>query len=173
MRIFKKIYSILLLIAGIYAIFNYPNLGRSMPETIGALIGVVLVTFLPAYFLFNDEAISNKTTLILKTILAIIIAIITLYVFIKVKDGIDNPLGLLGFMSGLVTAFLLLKDMADNYVQQENTAQPIKEKLIPSDLGQTPDDSLTRLKKAKEMLDNKLITDSDYETIKARIIKEL
>jgi len=35
---------------------------------------------------------------------------------------------------------------------------------------QTTDDSLARLQKAKEMLDNKLITDSEYETIKARII---
>jgi hypothetical protein len=35
------------------------------------------------------------------------------------------------------------------------------------------DDSLTRLQKAKEMLDNKLITDSEYESIKARIISGL
>lgn len=39
-----------------------------------------------------------------------------------------------------------------------------------SQAGQTADDSLARLQKAKEMLDNKLITDSEYETIKARII---
>ena len=39
-----------------------------------------------------------------------------------------------------------------------------------SQAGQTSDDSLTRLQKAKEMLDNKLISDSEYETIKARII---
>jgi hypothetical protein len=42
---------------------------------------------------------------------------------------------------------------------------------------QTPenssDDSLTRLKKAKEMLENKLITDSEYESIKAKIISGL
>ena len=36
--------------------------------------------------------------------------------------------------------------------------------------GQTSDDSLARLQKAKELLDNKLISDSEYETIKARII---
>lgn len=35
---------------------------------------------------------------------------------------------------------------------------------------QTQEDSLERLKKAKEMLDNKLITDSEYDSIKARII---
>jgi hypothetical protein len=42
-----------------------------------------------------------------------------------------------------------------------------------SQAGQTSDDSFTRLQKAKEMLDNKLITDSEYETIKARIISGL
>ena len=35
---------------------------------------------------------------------------------------------------------------------------------------QTQEDSIERLKKAKEMLENKLITDSEYESIKARII---
>ncbi|MBS1487373.1 MAG: PH domain-containing protein [Bacteroidetes bacterium] len=35
------------------------------------------------------------------------------------------------------------------------------------------DDSTARLMKAKEMLDNKLITDSEYESIKARIISGL
>ena len=35
------------------------------------------------------------------------------------------------------------------------------------------DDSLSRLQKAKAMLDNKLITDSEFETIKARIISGL
>ncbi|HEV3223520.1 MAG TPA: PH domain-containing protein [Puia sp.] len=35
------------------------------------------------------------------------------------------------------------------------------------------EDSLSRLQKAKAMLDNKLITDSEFETIKARIISGL
>jgi len=35
------------------------------------------------------------------------------------------------------------------------------------------EDSTSRLKNAKEMLDNKLITDSEYESIKARIISGL
>jgi hypothetical protein len=35
------------------------------------------------------------------------------------------------------------------------------------------EDSLNRLQKAKAMLDNKLITDSEFETIKARIISGL
>jgi len=35
------------------------------------------------------------------------------------------------------------------------------------------EDSLARLQKAKAMLDNKLITDSEFETIKARIISGL
>ena len=40
-------------------------------------------------------------------------------------------------------------------------------------VGSSSDDSLTRLQKAKEMLENKLITDSEYESIKARIISGL
>jgi len=39
--------------------------------------------------------------------------------------------------------------------------------------GNPSDNSLSRLQKAKEMLDNKLITDSEYESIKARIISGL
>jgi hypothetical protein len=39
--------------------------------------------------------------------------------------------------------------------------------------GNSSEDSLSRLQKAKAMLDNKLITDSEFETIKARIISGL
>jgi hypothetical protein len=39
--------------------------------------------------------------------------------------------------------------------------------------GNASEDSLTRLKKAKEMLENKLITDSEFESIKAKIISGL
>jgi hypothetical protein len=39
--------------------------------------------------------------------------------------------------------------------------------------GNASEDSLTRLQKAKEMLDNKLITDADFESIKAKIISGL
>jgi hypothetical protein len=37
----------------------------------------------------------------------------------------------------------------------------------------SPEDPLSRMRKAKAMLDNKLITDSEFETIKARIISGL
>lgn len=37
----------------------------------------------------------------------------------------------------------------------------------------TSDDSLARLQKAKDMLDNRLITDSEYESIKAKIVNGL
>jgi hypothetical protein len=36
--------------------------------------------------------------------------------------------------------------------------------------GNTPEDAVTKLQQAKQMLDNKLITDSEYESIKARLI---
>lgn len=39
--------------------------------------------------------------------------------------------------------------------------------------GNSSEDALTRLQKAKEMLENKLITDSEFESIKARIISGL
>jgi hypothetical protein len=36
--------------------------------------------------------------------------------------------------------------------------------------GNTPEDAVSKLQQAKQMLDNKLITDSEYESIKARLI---
>jgi hypothetical protein len=36
--------------------------------------------------------------------------------------------------------------------------------------GNTSEDAVTKLQQAKQMLDNKLITDSEYESIKARLI---
>lgn len=42
-----------------------------------------------------------------------------------------------------------------------------------SQAGNASEDALTRLQKAKEMLESKLITDSDFESIKAKIINEL
>ncbi|MFI5193209.1 MAG: PH domain-containing protein [Chitinophagales bacterium] len=41
------------------------------------------------------------------------------------------------------------------------------------EINNSSEDSLSRLQKAKAMLDNKLITDSEFETIKARIISGL
>jgi hypothetical protein len=39
--------------------------------------------------------------------------------------------------------------------------------------GNAPEDAATKLQQAKQMLDNKLITDSEFESIKARIISGL
>jgi hypothetical protein len=39
--------------------------------------------------------------------------------------------------------------------------------------GNLPEDAATKLQQAKQMLENKLITDSEYESIKARIISGL
>jgi hypothetical protein len=39
--------------------------------------------------------------------------------------------------------------------------------------GNTSEDAASKLKQAKQMLDDKLITDSEYESIKARIISGL
>jgi hypothetical protein len=39
--------------------------------------------------------------------------------------------------------------------------------------GNIPEDAAAKLAQAKQMLDNKLITDSEFESIKARIISGL
>jgi hypothetical protein len=45
--------------------------------------------------------------------------------------------------------------------------------MSPQQTGNTSDDAAAKLQQAKQMLDNKLITDSEYESIKAKIISGL
>ncbi len=56
----KTVIGIGLIILGIVSIFRYPNLGESIPETIGALIGAGLITFLPGILLIRSDN-KNKT----------------------------------------------------------------------------------------------------------------
>lgn len=56
----KTLIGIVLIIIGIVSLFRYPNLGVDGAETFGALIGVGLITFLPAYFLIKSDN-KNKT----------------------------------------------------------------------------------------------------------------
>jgi len=44
-----------LIILGIVSIFNYPNLGVNGFETLGALIGASLFTFLPGGLLIRSD----------------------------------------------------------------------------------------------------------------------
>jgi hypothetical protein len=45
--------------------------------------------------------------------------------------------------------------------------------MAPQQTGNAPEDAASKLAQAKQMLDNKLITDSEYESIKAKIISGL
>jgi len=56
----KTVFGIGLIILGIVSIFRYPNLGVSIPETIGAFIGVGIFMFLPGILLIWSDN-RNKT----------------------------------------------------------------------------------------------------------------
>lgn len=56
----KKIFGIILIIIGIITLFSYPNFGKDGAETVGALFGISLVTFLPAYLLISSENKDSK-----------------------------------------------------------------------------------------------------------------
>ena len=56
----KTVFGIGLIILGIVSIFRYPNLGVSIPETIGALIAAGILTFLPGILLIRSDN-KNKT----------------------------------------------------------------------------------------------------------------
>ncbi|MHA8052666.1 hypothetical protein [Aquirufa sp. OSTEICH-129A] len=49
-----------LIILGLVSLSRYPNLGRDFAETMGALFGVSLLTFLPGYLLIRSDS-KNKT----------------------------------------------------------------------------------------------------------------
>lgn len=57
----KTIIGIGLIILGLVSLFRYPNLGSDGAETLGALIGITLITFLPATLLImSDNRNKNK-----------------------------------------------------------------------------------------------------------------
>jgi hypothetical protein len=51
----KTIIGIGLIILGLVTLSKYPNLGVSLPETIGAFAGVGLFTFLPGILLLRSD----------------------------------------------------------------------------------------------------------------------
>ncbi len=51
----KTVFGIGLIILGIVSIFRYPNLGVSIPETLGALMGAGIITFLPGILLIRSD----------------------------------------------------------------------------------------------------------------------
>ena len=56
----KTIIGIALIFLGIIALAQYPNLGRSIPETFGAFIGTGLFTFLPGILLIRSDNKNKK-----------------------------------------------------------------------------------------------------------------
>jgi len=51
----KTVFGIGLIILGFIVLASYPNLGESIPETIGAIIGIGIVTFLPGILLIRSD----------------------------------------------------------------------------------------------------------------------
>jgi hypothetical protein len=51
----KTVIGIGLIILGIVSLFRYPNLGVDGAETLGALIGAGLITFLPGILLIRSD----------------------------------------------------------------------------------------------------------------------
>jgi hypothetical protein len=51
----KTLIGIGLIILGIVCLFRYPNLGHDGAETIGAIIGIGIVTFLPGILLIKSD----------------------------------------------------------------------------------------------------------------------
>jgi hypothetical protein len=56
----KSLLGIGLIILGVVTLSKYPNLGRDAAETVGALIGVGLFTFLPGILLINSQNKSDR-----------------------------------------------------------------------------------------------------------------
>jgi hypothetical membrane protein len=54
-NIMKTVIGFGLIILGVVSIFRYPNLGVSIPETIGALMAAVLFLFLPGILLIRSD----------------------------------------------------------------------------------------------------------------------
>ena len=51
----KTVFGIGLIILGVVSLSNYPYLGVDAAETIGALLGVSLITFLPGILLIRSD----------------------------------------------------------------------------------------------------------------------
>ena len=54
-KIMKTVFGIGLIILGVVSIFRYPNLGVSIPETIGALLAVGVLMLLPGILLIRSD----------------------------------------------------------------------------------------------------------------------
>ena len=58
----KTLFGIGFIILGIVTLSRYPNLGRDMADTIGAIIGIGLFTFLPGILLIRSDNKNKSNT---------------------------------------------------------------------------------------------------------------
>lgn len=50
----KTVFGFLLIVLGIVSLFRYPNFGRSIPESIGVLIGLAIIV-VPGILLIRSD----------------------------------------------------------------------------------------------------------------------
>lgn len=50
----KTVFGFLLIVLGIVSLFRYPNFGRSVPESIGVLIGLAIIV-VPGILLIRSD----------------------------------------------------------------------------------------------------------------------
>jgi len=105
---------------------------------------------------------------------------------LAMNKGESNYLSLTGFKKEQIENIYRLAQAQDQAWREKRRVRELEElraksggyNLTTMQTGipvtdNSSEDSLSRLQKAKAMLDNKLITDSEFETIKARIISGL
>lgn len=56
----KTVFGFLLIILGVVSLFRYPNFGRSLPESIGVLIGLAIIVVPGILLIRSDMKNSDK-----------------------------------------------------------------------------------------------------------------
>ena len=56
----KTVFGFLLIILGVVSLFRYPNFGRSLPESIGVLIGLAIIVVPGILLIRSDIKNSDK-----------------------------------------------------------------------------------------------------------------
>lgn len=56
----KTVFGFLLIVLGVVSLFRYPNFGRSIPESIGVLIGLAIIVVPGILLIRSDMKNSDK-----------------------------------------------------------------------------------------------------------------
>jgi hypothetical protein len=56
----KSVIGVVLILVGIVSLFRYPNFGQSIPESIGALIGLAIIVVPGILLIRSDNKNSDK-----------------------------------------------------------------------------------------------------------------